>query len=142
MHLRQLVYVSAATGSPDDKELNAILEASHRNNSGADVTGMLLYIDKGFLQILEGPPDRVEEIYQRILRDPRHTAQRVVVDKQTDERLFGQWSMGFDHPSAQRISSDSTFAITRDVIANAVSSPKAVEIAALLRAFYRVNDRD
>ena len=139
MIIRQLVYVSAATSDPSDAELNGILDASRRNNPAADITGMLLYMDKGFLQVLEGPPDKVEETYLRIRTDARHKAHRVVVDKQTEERLFGQWSMGFDRPTTEQINSNNTFAITREVVANAVSNPKANDIAAMLRAFYQVN---
>ena len=137
--MRQLVYVSASTRKPTDLDLEEILTAARRNNPACDVTGMLLYIDRGFLQVLEGPPAGVEAVYARILGDRRHTAQRVLIDQPCDQRLFAQWSMGFDRPDPKRLRDADIFAVTRDAIENAVPPEKAAVIAQLLRTFYVVN---
>ena len=51
----QLVYVSTASRAMSDADLNEILDVSRRKNRERDVTGVLLYLDRGFLQVLEGP---------------------------------------------------------------------------------------
>jgi hypothetical protein len=139
--MRQLVYVSAASGLFVPEDLNSILATARRVNPQHGVTGMLLYIDLGFLQVLEGPHDGVEYIYQRILRDPRHTAQKILVDRADSERLFEGWTMGFDHPSPGQAKAADAFAITRDAINGAVPPDKARVIATLIRTFYGVNAR-
>ena len=53
--MHQLVYVSAASWAMSNAELNEILDVSRRNNRQSGVTGMLLHLDRGFLQVLEGP---------------------------------------------------------------------------------------
>ncbi|HXM00556.1 MAG TPA: BLUF domain-containing protein [Rhizomicrobium sp.] len=137
--MRQLVYVSAASRTLSPADLDSILASARRANPQHDVTGMLLYIDLGFLQVLEGPADGVETTYRRILNDDRHTAQRILVDRTGRDRLFGGWSMGFDRPSPDQAQSAGAFKITRDALNDAVPKDKASEIATLLRTFYNVN---
>lgn len=137
--MRQLVYVSAASWKLSQDEIDAILAAARRENPAHGVTGMLLYADLGFLQVLEGPKDGVEFIYQRILGDKRHRAQRILVDQDANERLFAQWSMGFDRPDPRRAKDSDIFALTREAIHASVPLEKAAIIAVLLRNFYTVN---
>jgi hypothetical protein len=139
----QLVYVSAASTALSDTDLNQILDASRRNNRPRDITGMLLLIDQGFLQVLEGPKQAVLEVFARIGADKRHSALRVLVQHEAPERLFPNWSMGFDKLGPGHTPTADVFAVTREAIQNAVEPARAVEIATLLRTFYKVNaDRD
>jgi hypothetical protein len=137
--MRQLVYVSAVVRKLSYSDLDTILNAARRNNPARDVTGMLLSIDQGFLQSLEGPPAGVENIYQRILRDNRHTGQRVLVDEIVAERLFSRWSMGFDRLNPALKAHNDIFIATREAIENAVSPEKAAVTAQLVRSFYAVS---
>ncbi|WP_409563768.1 BLUF domain-containing protein [Klebsiella pneumoniae] len=41
-------------------------------NGQADVTGILLFNGTHFFQLIEGPEEKVQDIYQHICRDPRH----------------------------------------------------------------------
>jgi len=38
----------------DDSEIDKILDSAKRNNPGLDITGVLLYTEKKFIQYLEG----------------------------------------------------------------------------------------
>ena len=91
--LKQKIYVSALAGG-DDSVLADILRASQKNNARDGITGMLLYADGNFLQVLEGPPEAVERTFARIERDPRHTQVIVMSDEPTQRRDFADWSMG------------------------------------------------
>ena len=137
--MHQLVYVSAASWAMSNAELNEILDASRRNNCLSGVTGMLLHLDRGFLQVLEGAKPAVEETFARIRRDWRHNGPRVLIEQETDERQFGDWSMGFERLDPGQARTADVFAITRDAIENAVPPAQASQIAILLRNFYRVN---
>jgi len=134
--LRQILYVSAATSSIGEADLDDILEASRRNNARAGLSGMLLHIDQGFLQILEGPDEAVASTYARIAADRRHAALRKLVDQAADERLFAGWSMGFDRPAPGQ---SGAFAVTREALEQAVAPERAQAIAVLLKTFYYVN---
>ena len=137
--MHQLVYVSTASWAMSDADLNDILDASRRNNRTKSVTGLLLYLDHGFLQVLEGPKAAVEETYAIICRDRRHSGPRILIAQDVEERLFGSWSMGFERLSEDYVRTADVFAITREAIDNAITPERAAEIAALLRNFYRIN---
>jgi hypothetical protein len=95
MELRQLIYVSTACRLLDEAELLAILEASVRHNGPQAVTGMLLYADGSFMQILEGSPAAIDETMGRIRNDDRHRDVVVIETRPIARREFGRWSMGF-----------------------------------------------
>jgi hypothetical protein len=70
--LIQLLYSSKATTALSPAELTAILDKSVANNQARQITGLLLYRDGCFLQLLEGEAAVVEEAFRRISLDPRH----------------------------------------------------------------------
>ena len=92
--LIQLTYASctSATMMPDD--LKAILASSQRNNLRAGITGALCLSNGIFLQQLEGDRIAVNELYHRILLDPRHRDPAILDFSRISERRFTQWSMG------------------------------------------------
>lgn len=96
--MRSLVYASRALHSFDSKELLELLTDARARNHDHGVTGMLVYAASSFLQLIEGDDDQVEVIWDRIRLDPRHSDLRVLNDGPASVRLFGEWSMGFEHP--------------------------------------------
>lgn len=93
----QLIYSSSAASLFGQDDLGGILTASRRNNAAADVTGALLYGSGNFMQILEGPNDRVAEVYRRIETDPRHHNATVFLNDPVGERLFPDCPMAYYH---------------------------------------------
>ena len=94
MQLVRLIYVSRMTESCDMEALQEILEVSRRKNKADGVTGVLCYDPAFFLQCLEGPREKVNELYARILRDDRHQHVTMLEYADIDERTFGDWAMG------------------------------------------------
>lgn len=90
----QLVYVSEATRSLSNDELLEVLNVSRRNNPKVDVTGLLLYQNQQFVQVLEGPEAAVRETFERIKQDQRHQDVRIAIENEVTEREFGDWEMG------------------------------------------------
>ncbi len=91
--MRQLVYISSASPGFDPSGVAAILRISRMNNRRDDVTGLLLFDGKRFLQALEGPADRVEATMLRIAADDRHRASVILSDRVIARREFGSWAM-------------------------------------------------
>lgn len=90
-----LVYVSSAAVPFTPDQLVALLAEARANNERLGVTGMLLYKDGNFLQVLEGPEETVRPLYAQIAADPRHRGIIVLLEGEIPERQFGNWSMGF-----------------------------------------------
>ncbi len=91
----QLVYASAATRPFSSNALTVLLDKARARNRFYDVTGILLYHNGSFLQVLEGPESNVERIFSSIERDPRHTENKVLVRQELQRREFGEWAMSF-----------------------------------------------
>jgi len=75
--------------------ITEILIAAHRNNHPRGVTGVLLYQNQFFVQVLEGKPDDVQYIFDKIKNDPRHSNVTVIQQNPIKKRGFPTWSMGF-----------------------------------------------
>ncbi|PPD35743.1 MAG: hypothetical protein CTY19_01480 [Methylomonas sp.] len=91
----QLVYVSSATTPFSNAELLELLTKSRIKNSKLGITGMLLYKDGNFMQLLEGEDNTVRQLFETISHDPRHHNSIVLIDEPAETAYFGDWSMGF-----------------------------------------------
>ena len=99
MSLYQIMYISSATGDVSYSQCATIAQTAAQKNRSEDVTGLLLYNGKRFLQVLEGPRDNVERVYERIGRDGRHRALVMLRKQEIDAREFGNWGMAYDDPA-------------------------------------------
>ncbi|MEM8922729.1 MAG: BLUF domain-containing protein [Actinomycetota bacterium] len=91
----QLVYASSATRPFSEAELTELLEKARAKNESLGITGMLLYCDGCFIQAIEGDPEDVDRLYQRISRDRRHANPMLLYKGTQTERSFPTWTMGF-----------------------------------------------
>jgi hypothetical protein len=87
--------VSAATKPFTQTDLRDLLTKARVFNSSVGVSGLLLYRDRSFFQILEGQEEDVEPLYEHIGRDTRHNRIMLLSKQPVQERNFGAWSMGF-----------------------------------------------
>lgn len=97
----QVIYASAAKRAMSAAGLRDILVTARARNAAIGVTGMLVYDDGSFLQVLEGPDDAVTALVERIKADPRHDRFRLLSMKEIQAREFGEWSMGFADTSEE-----------------------------------------
>jgi Sensors of blue-light using FAD len=97
--LIRLVYASTAQSGVDLNEFKRILLQAQANNHRRDLTGMLAFNSKIFLQALEGSRDQINDLYAKLLRDPRHTSVTLLNYKEIEERHWANWSMGFAAPN-------------------------------------------
>lgn len=64
-------------------------------NERRHVTGVLVYGDGQFMQVLEGEEKIVRDLYARIAQDKRHHNIFKLADKAIATRTFPDWSMAF-----------------------------------------------
>lgn len=101
--LTRLVYASAATTPFTPDRLNELLALARRRNAAAGVTGMLLYLNGSFFQVLEGPTGVLDGLFATISADPRHDRVRLLLQEPVERREFGDWSMGLARLDAEQI---------------------------------------
>lgn len=100
MPLVQLVYASVTVRPFSKQQLVKLLELCRSRNAERDVTGVLLLADDTFFQVLEGEEDTVMALFERISKDPRHSRILMITRIAVEERVFGEWSMGFQRMTA------------------------------------------
>jgi hypothetical protein len=101
--LSKLIYASQATRAMRPDELTLLLASARRNNEKLGLTGLLLYCNQSFLQVLEGEAEVIDALYQKIEGDPRHQKLRLLLRAPIDVRKYPAWSMGFDHVDEDRL---------------------------------------
>ena len=93
MSINQLVYISQAVRKMSPEDLQAIHHSARANNGPLDVTGSLFYNGGWFLQVLEGPPATLAQLYKKIELDPRHKNSRIIYSEPASFRTFPRWNM-------------------------------------------------
>jgi len=95
MGMIQLVYASRPFGF-DEAMLGGILIQARHCNTRDDITGALICRADMYLQMLEGPEEKVEAAYARIEKDDRHLEVKHLARGPIDTRMFGAWAMRDD----------------------------------------------
>jgi hypothetical protein len=92
--LVQCLYASRAVAPVGPAILEAILTTSRAHNPANGITGLLCVTGDVFIQVLEGGRDEVCELFNIIVRDPRHDNVRLLAYEEIRQRKFGTWTMG------------------------------------------------
>jgi hypothetical protein len=95
MSMKQLIYASRPFGY-DPSILAGILATARAKNAQNDITGALICRPDIYLQLLEGPPAKVDTLFENICKDDRHVEVTVLVQGKVDDRLFPDWAMKHD----------------------------------------------
>jgi hypothetical protein len=92
--LVRLIYASRAASTVSAETLLPIMKTSRANNLTHGITGVLIFSDGVFLQLLEGGREAVSALYNRISRDERHRDVVLLSYDEIGERRFAGWAMG------------------------------------------------
>lgn len=98
--LHHLIYLSRAAHPFSDAELLTLLSQARYYNASQDISGLLVYGNNQFLQVLEGEEEPVRALYEHIRKDPRHRDVITYADKDIAARAFPDWGMAFQPVSS------------------------------------------
>lgn len=99
----QLVYVSRAVSKFNTRSLEQLMYISRRNNLEFNITGLLVYCNGHFMQLLEGDKSFVTRVYDIIKADVRHESVEIITERMSRERLAERWSMGLYTPNKKSL---------------------------------------
>ena len=134
--IHQLVYTSRETYPLRAEGLIRLLLSARERNRHADVTGVLLYRDGWFMQLLEGSPADVRGLYARIADDPRHGEVDLLLARACNARLMHGWRMGYaDAPTSDGRDAFEGLRSEHRVIAQLESAPQDDAVVRLLSDF-------
>lgn len=95
--LIQIIYISSSKELLDEGQLCELSSSFSRNNEEHGITGLLLYKDGSFMQVIEGEKLNIEQLYFSIEKDTRHSGVVQLIKESIAQRQFPEWSMAVRH---------------------------------------------
>lgn len=93
--LYNLCYLSSAKNKLPKGDLEDLFRVNKRNNTELDISGILVYNNGNFLQILEGDEQKIHKLFAKISVDSRHNNIIKLIHTPIDERIFDDYESGF-----------------------------------------------
>jgi hypothetical protein len=93
--LVELSYLSEAVSDMSFLGLMRLLESARAFNQKNGITGILLYDNQQFGQIIEGEHSNVMKAWKRIQDDKRHHRIELLEIREISERSFPEWLLRF-----------------------------------------------
>ena len=93
--MRRIIYLSSSVKYLNGEEIKSLLSQCREKNIKTDITGLLLYSDGDFLQVIEGPKLAMLNLFESIKKDPRHHGIITIENTEINKRHFPKWNMGF-----------------------------------------------
>jgi adenylate cyclase len=91
--LKRIKYVSQFAKALGNEDIKKLAKAASNKNKKLGVTGVLMASGELFFQIIEGPADVIDQLYETICRDQRHKNVFKIEEVMAKSRLFPKWSM-------------------------------------------------
>lgn len=137
-----LIYTSHAAQPFEEDDLIELLRESREYNNEHHITGMLLYLNGKFIQVLEGEEEEVMNVFSRIIDDPRHLRVIKIMEGTSPVRIFKNWSMGFKHISYTDFHDLTGYRDIDHFFADDVPKEKGNLLLTFLTLFYKKNITD
>lgn len=102
--MRRIIYISSATKYLSSEEVESLMLKNREKNSINGITGVLLYADGDFFQVIEGPTIKLNKLFQNIQKDSRHRGILTMDNIEIKEKHFPNWSMGFYTSTYEKLS--------------------------------------
>lgn len=131
--MKSLVYMSSVVTVMTPKELGLIFDVSRERNAKNDITGVLIYSDGSFLQVLEGPVSNVDDIFKSIKADSRNKDVVLMNEEVGLKREFKAWSMCFE--GSREMGFNDEFISIKD-LKELFENPGNSRAKSMLKSFY------
>ena len=92
--LKRIKYISRFAKQLSSQEIDELAAAAAEKNAQNDITGALMASGGIFFQVIEGPPEAIDSLWNSLLKDPRHKDLLLLKSEEGEmERLFPEWRM-------------------------------------------------
>lgn len=93
--LKTICYISDSRSNESIESIKKIYKKAKENNLTNNITGILIFHNGNFLQVLEGLEENVNETFDKIRFDTRHRNIIKVININVEERIFEDYNFGF-----------------------------------------------
>ncbi len=95
-----IVYVSTASKDLKEPEIKTMLKESVIWNNSHGLTGLLLYSEGNFFQIIEGEETVTKDLFESIKQDPRHHNIIQISGKEIHKEAYDGFKSDFIYSNA------------------------------------------
>jgi len=88
-------YVSSVNPNLTETQIQEVLNFSRNWNNDHNITGILLYSEGNFFQVLEGEKELLKTLFSRISIDKRHQNVMVIFEKEVSQPKFEDYQSDF-----------------------------------------------
>lgn len=92
---KAIVYVSSASEKLTEAEIHEILDYSKDWNNQHDITGILLFSEGNFLQVIEGEQTVLQNLFSNIKSDTRHKNMIKIFEKEIHREAYDGYDSEF-----------------------------------------------
>ncbi len=90
-----IAYVSTAHPDLQEHEINDNMVKTNKFNNDEKITGILLYNERNFFQLLEGEKETIQNLYEKIKQDNRHKDIIKILEKPVFKSSFDGYLTDF-----------------------------------------------
>ena len=90
-----ICYVSTANKELSESDISLLFKTVRQKNNTIGVTGILMFSEGNFFQIMEGEHDTIISLFNKIKVDPRHYNIIKILQKPTGNQFFDHYHSGF-----------------------------------------------
>jgi len=93
---RAVLYISESALSDETAttaQIDEINKTSSKANKENDIHGVLAHSKNRFLHVLEGETPTLSSLLDNIKEDTRHQNYNVIIDIESNERIYSDWEM-------------------------------------------------
>ncbi len=88
-------YVSTVNPDLSEIDIENLMAYVKIHNNTLDITGILIYSDGNFFQVLEGKKEIIKKLFGRIKKDQRHYNIIKMLDKEITDGSFSEYHSSF-----------------------------------------------
>ena len=98
-NLVRLIYASQSRQEITGDVLKEILLKAREKNQSSSISGMLCFNKDYFLQVIEGSRLQINQLYNKLLSDDRHTNVQLIGFSEVSQRHWSKWTMAYATPT-------------------------------------------
>ncbi|MBQ0736432.1 BLUF domain-containing protein [Aquimarina celericrescens] len=88
-------YVSTVNPDLSNTDIAKLMDHVNVHNNTIGLTGILIYSEGNFFQVLEGEEEIVKRMFERIKKDSRHYNIIKMLDKEMNDHSFSEYHSSF-----------------------------------------------
>ena len=137
MAICRLLYVSKKARNLEITDFRDLAYVSNEKNLKRGIAGILCYQNGNFMQLLEGPPREVNDLFRNILNDERHHLVTLLDYQLVPCQTFPRWGMKYVQFEDFNVPSE-----YRDACIKSEYSPFPMNPGLALEIIYNLRDLD